>query len=39
MGYLNKIEYYKYWLSQPKIPKLVLEEFKTDLERYENNSK
>ena len=38
MEYINKVEYYKYWLSQPQIPRLVLEEFKTDLERYESNN-
>lgn len=38
MEYINKVEYYKYWLSQPQIPRLVLEEFKIDLERYESNN-
>lgn len=39
MEYINNIEYYKYWLRQPQIPRIVLEEFKTDTKRYEYNKK
>lgn len=37
MEYINSIEYYKHWLKQDKIPKLVIEEFKIDVERFKEN--